>query len=135
MAAVSSKNLSGSFPALLSTSEFETLAVVQRKMLRLIIGYVKKPDDTWEDMYRRLKQKIEAALHRFPIHDWVNELKKRKRKFQSNLRNGLRNPLTQYMHVWQPNDINDEKLEQRPRRLRGRPKTTWYDHVVSAESE
>ena len=60
-------------------ADIEHLAATQRKMSRLMIGYVKGPQDTWADMHRRLNRKIDAALAKFPVRLWGAEIKKSKR--------------------------------------------------------
>ena len=98
-------------------------------MLRLIVGYVKHPTDTWEDMYRRLKEKISAALERFPIHNWTDELRKRKTNFKNSIDASERNLLVQRISKWQPRDIKDDQLHQEPHRSRGRPRTKWFEYA------
>ena len=42
----------------LTKHDYDQLAVLQRKMLRQIIGWTKLPDDEWDDVYRRIRQNI-----------------------------------------------------------------------------
>ena len=70
-AVVTPSALYGLTAAPLTAAEEAHLATTQRKMLRSIVGYVKLPDDSWADMYRRLRGKLEKAMQRRPIRDWV----------------------------------------------------------------
>ena len=72
--------LYGLTTAPLTAAAFEKLAVAQRKMLRLMIGYVKGPDDSWADMHRRLSAKISRSLTKYPLILWSDELESRKRE-------------------------------------------------------
>ena len=71
--------LYGLTAAPLTTKDEQQLATAQRKMLRLIVGYVKGPDDSWADMYRRLRSKLASALAKKPVGEWVPALKTRKK--------------------------------------------------------
>ena len=51
--------------------------VVQRRMLRNIIGWVRNDDEPWDETMRRMNSKIEAALRRYPIEDWSTQLFRR----------------------------------------------------------
>ena len=50
-AVVTPSALYGLAVAPLTSADMQYLARTQRRMLRLIVGYVKLPDDTWADMY------------------------------------------------------------------------------------
>ena len=102
------------------------LGVTQRKMLRLIIGYTKHPEDTWAGMYRRLRQRLLAATSKHPIREWEQELSRRTRKFYDELLTCQRNRLSVRVFYWDPTCIRDPKSSHQPRRKRGRPCTKWY---------
>ena len=112
----------------LTATNFEHLAVTQRKMLRLIVGYVKGPDDSRADMYRRLRDKIGAALQRHTIRDWVETLKADKQLLSAQVQSGERCLLTCQVTQWHPPAEDDPNLAHTPRRKRGRPRTGWSQH-------
>ena len=110
----------------LTSHDFEKLAATQRRMLRLIIGYSKQSDDTWEDMYRRIKHKMTKAMGKSPTRDWAKEVKRRKAKLQEDLMQNLRNRLVCEVSRWDPRQIHDPKLPTPPRKGPGRPRTPWH---------
>ena len=57
-AVVTPSALYGLSTAPLTATALERLGVAQRKMLRLMVGYVKFTDDSWDDMHRRMSGKI-----------------------------------------------------------------------------
>ena len=99
-------------------------------MLRLIIGYVKLRDDTWEDMYRRLKRRLADATLRFHIKDWIDELNRRKQTLHLKMERNVTNLLLLSVFSWSPREVCDEKLDAQPRIQRGRPRTTWQQYVT-----
>jgi len=110
----------------LAQKQCSRLGVTQRKMLRLIIGYTKHPEDTWADMYRRLRQRILAATSQHPIREWEEELSRQTRKFHDQLITRQRNRLSVRVFFWDPQSTRDPKFSIQPRRKRGRPCTKWY---------
>ena len=117
--------LYGLTAAPLTTKDEQQLATAQRKMLRLIVGYVKGPDDSWADMYRRLRSKLASALAKKPVGEWVPALKMRKQSLLDQIEAGLRSPLTRLVATWRPDAYVDRKLDRKPARGRGRPRTVW----------
>ena len=117
--------LYGLTAAPLTAVQVERLAITQRKMLRLMVGYVKNPEDSWEDMYRRLRGKIDVAIRHFPIRMWGPELSASKSKVHGELCSDSRPELLKRVHEWDPASVLDQKLPVQPRRLRGHPMTTW----------
>ena len=124
-AVVTPSAVCGLSTAPLTAAALERLAVAQRKMFSLMVGYMKTLDDFWADMHRRLSAKIGRALERFPVRLWKEELAKNKRKLATKIASGCAPELVQKIHVWNPSLVVDEKLSVRPRRRRGRPPVAW----------
>ena len=74
--------LYGLTTAALTANDLEKLDTVQRKMLRLIVGYVKLEGDSWEDMYRLIKRRLATVSGKQPIKEWSSELVARKKMKQ-----------------------------------------------------
>ena len=109
----------------LTVADKNYLAATQRKMLRRIVGYKKAPDDTWADMYRQIRTKLQNALQCKPIRDWNEQLQLQKQRLHGDTSGLTRNPLTCRASSWNPSDIRDEDSTSRPARGRGRPRTSW----------
>ena len=113
-------------------SDIEKLAVEQRKMLRLMIGYVKFRHENYADMYRRLRIKIENATNQFGIRMWSDVLMHRKQILWDRLENNQRNTIVCSVFNWCPTVVDNPKLVVQPYRSRGRPVTTWHQHVTKS---
>ena len=123
---VTSSALYGLTTTPLSAHRSEKLAATQRKMIRCMVGYTKLPEDTWEDMYSKIKSKMADALARTPIRDWQAEVKQQKTKHRTQLQQDRRSYLVCEMSRWDPQQVRDSKLPEQPRRGPGRPRVKWY---------
>ena len=103
----------------LNSHDYDRLAITQRKMLREMVGWVKLPDDEWNDVFRRLRIKIQKATDQYPIRMWADEMTLRKTNLQMQIDNGERNGLTMKVVEWDLANVNDKK------RKRGRPRSRW----------
>ena len=128
-AVVTPSALYGLTTAPLTAKDEEELAVTQRKMLRLIIGYVKAPEDSWADMCRFLRSRLARAVAMKPIREWLPTLKSAKRRLLESAKSGARNKLTCTVAAWRPDVTRDAKLKCKPARSRGRPRTVWFPKV------
>ena len=64
----------------LSESLGTRLDVVQRKMLRRMVGWVSSSGDSWEDIGRRMKNRLQQCLDKSPVIDWSEAVYNRKSK-------------------------------------------------------
>ena len=94
-----------------------------------MLGFVKKRDDTWEDAYRRMKQKLSKTMDRFKIKIWSDELATRKQKLHERVTKTSTNPLVTRNFNWNPKTSSDSKLDVNLYKSRGRPRTTWCQYV------
>ena len=59
------------------------LDVVQRTMLRRIIGWVSVSDESWEERGHRMKLRFQRCMEKCPVNDWSNIINDRKIGFAS----------------------------------------------------
>ena len=52
--------------------------IVQRKMLRRMVGWVTFQQDTWHDIGLRMQRRLQQGLARYPVASWSDEIRKRK---------------------------------------------------------
>ena len=109
----------------LTTTDLELLAISRRKMLRSMVGFVKHADDSWADMYRCLRERLDAALTATRVRDWNEEVKLAKEKLKMGVATSTASSLTARAVNWHPPAVVDTKLEHLPHRSRGRPFTRW----------
>ena len=90
--------------------------VLQRKMVRNIAGWVRKPDEPWEDTMRRMKQRVENASVLYSIRPWSETLLTRKQILLTGVALKPESHWNRLAMMWQP--------EGRTRRV-GRPNLRW----------
>ena len=54
------------------------LDIVQRTMLRRMVGWVSHTGDAWEDRGRRMKQRLSQCLDHYPVAVWSDIINGRK---------------------------------------------------------
>ena len=54
----------------LGKASLERMAIVQRKMLRLIVGWTRIEDEPWKTTMQRMKIKVSNALHSYFVESW-----------------------------------------------------------------
>ena len=107
----------------LTAQQLESLDVLQRKMLRSIVGWVRIPTEDWSDTMSRMREKVNAALQIYPMQPWSSEYLRR--QFRMVCRFAKR-PDEWAMRVshWKPRETNEDTY-----RKRGRPATRWDDRL------
>ena len=64
-----------------SQVQLESINVLQRKMLRSIVGWLRMSGEDWSETMRRMNHRISVALELFPIPPWTEQLAKRQFQF------------------------------------------------------
>ena len=105
------------------------LDVTQRVMLRRMIGWVSFTGDTWEARGRRMKERLERALVKYPVEDWSTCIHFKKVSLMSGVNEGP--AWTKLAFNWNPLATAHLNLVQ-PYRGVGRPFIRWNDGVVAA---
>ena len=101
--------------------QVESLDTVQRRMLRLIVGWVRTGEEPWADTMRRMRDRVARAMHIFPVEPWSTQFARRKYKMAGCfMANGQDWP--SIIIRWHPNSINSVAF-----RSRGRPQRRWED--------
>ena len=54
----------------LTKIQIHKLDVVQRKMLRSIVGWVRKDGEQWQDTMRKMNGRLDSAMTLFPVRRW-----------------------------------------------------------------
>jgi hypothetical protein len=101
--------------------QVESLDTVQRRMLRLIVGWVRTGEEPWADTMRRMRDRVARAMHIFPVEPWSTQFARRKYKMAGCfMANGQDWP--SIIIRWHPNSTNSVAF-----RSRGRPQRRWED--------
>ena len=102
------------------------LNVVQRTMIRRLIGWVSHTDESWEVIGHRMKMRLQFSLQQYPIGDWSESILKRKEKTLSKMNE---------LPFWTRSSLNWDVVECSGTnfhfafRSRGRPLTRWHDKI------
>ena len=109
----------------LSNISLQKIEVLQRKMLRKLVGWVRLKDEPWEDTMRRMKHRVDHALSKYPIKMWKERLAIYLWNFVLRVKAA---PATSWMSQssnWEPNLSEDASSEYVANRRRGRPNLKW----------
>ena len=114
----------------LTAQEMESLDILQRKMLRRIVGWVHVEPEEWCETMRRMRTRVDAALRLYPMEAWSGELLRR--QFRMVCRFSRRSDeWAMRVSRWSPSHTNVGA-----HRGRGRPTVRWDDRLnVFARSQ
>ena len=102
--------------------------LVQRKMLRNIVGWVRKATEPWEDTMRRMKQRVEDATAHHPIQPWSEAIVEKKQILNTRI---ILKPASHWSRLaadWQPKLVGAWPAGRKV----GRPKLRW-DSAISKD--
>ena len=68
-----------------SKRQLESINVLQRKMLRSIVGWVRLNGEDWSETMRRMNHRLSLTLELFPIPPWTEQLAKRQFPFAAKI--------------------------------------------------
>ena len=102
------------------------LDILQRKMLRSIIGWRIDPELDWEENGRRMKRRMERAQASFFMADWSESLAKAKLRLLERLDGAEPSSLLGQVWHWNPFHTARANL-QLPFRNVGHPRARWED--------
>ena len=113
----------------------QKLGVVQIRMLRSIVGWVRIHDDlSWRDIMVQMNHKLAIAKTLFLMEGWADRL------FRSKFR--LAHPIARSPERWPAKSVSWNPLTDwesnfacKPHRKRGRPSARWDDILTNFSSE
>ena len=102
---------------------------VQRKMLRIVVGWIRVPGEDWAETMRRMRDRVQRALDISKMQDWS--------KLLVGLKYRLAHVVARCPHSWAhaaatwiPRDSHIEA-----KRFAGRPARRWDDDLLSFSAE
>ena len=117
----------------LTQKHLHKLDVVQRRMLRSIVGWVRIPDEPWEITMRRMNQRMEHAASLHPLQPWSNQYFINQYRLASKIASN-QSAWAATAIAWMP--LNDwvHNFPSAPSRNRGRPPKRWDQALTSFSS-
>ena len=109
----------------LVASQIQRLNVVQRRMLRAVVGWVAVDGNDWQGTMRRMNCKVNFALEKFPVCTWSDSFFKRKFRFAAHV--ACSKNWCKFPALWDPSDDWQSNFTSCPGRTRGRPQQRWDD--------
>ena len=111
----------------LSENDLKRLNIVQRRMLRSMIGWRRFTDEPWEETMRRMKRRMADALQHFPLSSWSERFHRNRWRYAIHVVNNEKNRLPFWLAQWVP--LLDPISIYMPYRGPGRPRLRWDDHL------
>lgn len=109
----------------LVASQLHRINIVQRRMLRSIVGWVALDGNDWRTVMRRMNDRLQAALELYPVCAWSDSLFKRQYRFAAHVAGS--NSWPGFAALWEPCENWRENFHTIPSRARGRPQQRWDD--------
>jgi hypothetical protein len=112
----------------LTKQQVQSIDALQRRMLRSIVGWRRVSDEHWSETMRRMRDRVDHALHLFPVKNWSTQFYCRKFRFVNSM---VRKPEAWPAKAicWSPPLTNPQA-----RRSRGRPPRRWDDDLIAFAS-
>ena len=96
-------------------SQVQGVNVVQRRVLRAVVGWVGVDGNDWRDTMRRMNDKVKDALDIFPVSRWFDALFKRQFRFATRITSS--NSWPGFATLWDRLDIWRCNFDSKPFRL------------------
>ena len=113
----------------LSQNQLEYLGALQRRMLRLIVGWVRLRDEPWDETMRRMRDRVSRALVLFPVETWPKKHLRHKYRYVGRVLQKAGDLPARVLN-WDPTST-DETARRPP----GRPALRWDDDLMPFAAE
>ena len=112
----------------LTNALIQRINIAERRMLRLLVGWVRVDRENWPDTWRRMRTRVDRVLEKFPLRHWHQEIYKRQWILAYRCANmdEEENWCAQAV-LWDP--TKTQNSEHNPRRKQGRPLRKWDDSL------
>ena len=113
-----------SFP--LTRSHVEELDILQRKMLRRIIGWKRIEVEPWDEIMRRMRDRSDHAHQLYPWQIWSYRFFRDQWRFAVHC---MKKPISRRILCYNSIPLLGVRGEYIPHRDVGRPRIKWDDHL------
>ena len=119
----------------LSKSQLEAFCVVQRKMVRRIVGWRRVADESWRDTMVRMNARVAQAMQIFPIQSWDECIFRAKWRFACHVAQSTPHSWMKRVCYLSTSPTHDAAHGFFPHRGRGRPRIRWDDSLTAFSNE
>ena len=113
----------------LSSLSLQKIEMVQRKMQRKIVGWVRIDNETWEETMHRMKYRVNRALQQYGVMPWKERIGKYLWKMILRIKSASNEAWIRQSSMWAPNETEDALSDFLPHRCRGQPSLKWDSAV------
>ena len=116
--------------SVLTRKILEDFAVVQRRILRSIIGWSFNSNDSYKDTMHNMKLKMQRAMQLYFVEPWGQRMLKQQINYALHLSSMESSHPARLLLDWNPTLIKDASYVQMPFRSPGRSRYKWI-HFLS----
>ena len=106
---------------------YNKIDIVQRKMLREIVGWVRYESEGWDITMHRMNDRLCQALCQYKVCPWSERIQVMKQKMVSRIEGLPHDRWESLSSKWLPSLVHDDSQEWHAFRERGRPPLRWND--------
>ena len=105
------------------------LDVIQRRMLRRIVGWRRNEGEPWRDTMIRMNERLARADRLYHCELWSMAYARNQWRYAEHILYGIRSSSTRTICKYTYNMISDAHVQHQPHRDRGRPNMKWDDRL------
>jgi hypothetical protein len=113
----------------LTGHHLDLLDRLQRRMLRLIVRWVRLPEEPWSDTMRRMRERVQSAMVQCGVQTWSHDALARKWRWAGKVARMSEDRWPKRVATWDPRDVPQHGALGRTSRRRGRPRRRWEDDL------
>ena len=119
--------LFGSAVLPLNLKQRQSLDILQRKMLRLMVGWRRNPNEEWSETMSRMNLRVKRACAEYPIKSWEETYHRNRWRYASHMVQNMKMRWPLLLSQWDPSLKLDDDVA--PYRKPGRPYLRWDDSL------
>ena len=105
------------------------LGILQRKMMRRIVGWRKIPGEDWRDTMVRMNRRLQTAQVQYYCEPWSIRFARNQWRYVKHLIHGPISLWARTLCKYNWNPHFDPTSNHEPFRAPGHPRTRWDDHI------
>jgi hypothetical protein len=112
----------------LTKSDYHTVDKLQRKMLRLIVGWIRHDGEDWSDTMSRMNRRIAFAMTIWECKPWSWQIFSKQFRVATKIFD-QQNSWAAATSTWTPTNEWQQNFSTEPKRRQGRPSKRWDDNL------